>query len=481
MNNMQDIEHKTAAFIKQHNLLPANCNVLLAVSGGADSVALLYILNKLIPNAIHIGHINHQLRGSDSLKDQEFVKSLAKKLNLPVTIESIDVKTYAKENKLSTETAARKLRLDVLSRIADKNNCRFIATAHHKNDNAETVIHRILRGTGFKGLTGIRPMTTINGKKFIRPLLCLSRRQIEEYLKSQNIPWQTDHTNIDCRFTRNRIRHQLLPYLEESTPNLVEIVSSLSQHSAILTDNIETCARTAVQTCLISKDNTQTTLDLNKFLNQPQPVQVELIQTVLTQLGCGLQKFTFEHYQKIIDFAKTSQSGKTLTMPGKIKITKGYDKFFITAPSQKTDNVQKEIVLSIPGKSSFANWQIETEILPIDSLDIKTVKNNTNDFVQWFDFQQIKPPLVARFRHQGDRFKPFGLEKSKKIGKFLTSEKIDLNSRKKAFLISDSEKILWLVPVRRSSEAAITDKSRTLLQIKAKKTFINTVQRFFRR
>ena len=481
MNNMQDIEHKTAAFIKQHNLLSANCNILLAVSGGADSVALLYILSKLIPNAIRICHINHQLRGLDSLKDQEFVKSLAEKLNLPITIESVDVKAYAKENKLSTETAARKLRLDTLCRTAEKYNCRYIATAHHKNDNAETVIHRIFRGTGFKGLAGIRPMTTINGRTFIRPLLYLSRRQIEEYLKSRNIPWQRDHTNIDCRFTRNRIRHKLLPYLEKGTPNLVELIFSLSQHSTILAGNIETCAKDAAQTCFISKDDTQITLDLNKFLNQSQPVQVELIQTALTQLGGGLQKFTSEHYQKIINFVKSSQSGKTLAMPGKMRIIKGYDDFSITAPSQKTDDVQKEIVLSIPGKSLFADWRIETEILPLDSLNIKTIKNNTNDFVQWFDPQQIKPPLVARFRRQGDRFKPFGLGKSKKIGKFLTSEKIDLNSRKKAFLISDSEKILWLVPIRRSSEAAITDKSRTLLQIKAKKTFINTVQRFFRR
>lgn len=468
--NMQDIEYKTTAFIKQNDLLSANCNVLLAVSGGADSVALLYILNKIIPNAIHIGHVNHQLRGSDSLKDQEFVKSLAKKLNLPVTIESVDVKAYAKENKLSTETAARKLRIDALSRIADKNNCRYIVTAHHKNDNAETVIHRILRGTGFKGLAGIRPKTTINGKTFIRPLLCLSRGQIEEYLKSRNIPWQTDHTNIDCRFTRNRIRHKLLPYLEETTPKIVELVSSLSQHSAILTGNIETCARAAVQTCLVSKDDAQITFDVDKFLNQPQPVQVELVQTALTQLACGLQKLTSEHYQKIINFVKSSQSGKTLAIPGKMRITKGYDNFSITAPYQKTDDVQKEIVLSIPGQSLFADWQIETEILPIDSLDIKAIKKNTNDFVQWFDLRQIKLPLVARFRGQGDRFKPFGLGKSKKIGKFLTSEKIDLSSRKKVFLICDNEKILWLVPIRRSNEATILDKSRLVLQVKIRKT-----------
>jgi tRNA(Ile)-lysidine synthase len=463
---MQDIENKTADFIEQHNLLSPKGNVLLAVSGGADSVALLYILYKLCPKDLHIAHINHQLRGSESLKDEEYVKSLADKFNLPITIESVDVKTYAKENRLSIETAARKLRLDALCGIADKYNCRYIATAHHKNDNAETVIHRILRGTGFKGLAGIRPMTIIDGKTFIRPLLCLSRRQIEGYLESQSVSWQTDHTNIDCRFTRNRIRHQLLPYLEKSTPNLVELVFSLSRHCAILTDNIESCAKAAEQDCFISKDNAQTVIDLNKFLNQPQPVQVELIQTALTYLGGGLQNFTSEHYQKIIDFAESSRSGKTLAMPGRIKITKGYDKFFIAAPSQKTDAAQKEIALSVPGKTSFGSWLIETELLSMKKGDAENIKNKKDKFIEWFDYEQIELPLTVRLRRQGDKFKPFGQAGFKRVGKFLTSEKIDLNSRKQTFLICDSKKILWLVPIRRSSEAVITTKSKSLLQVK---------------
>jgi tRNA(Ile)-lysidine synthase len=466
---MQDIENKIADFIKQHHLLSAKGNVLLAVSGGADSVALLYIFYKLCPKDLRIAHINHQLRGSESLKDEEYVKSLAAKFNLPITIESVDVKTYAKENRLSIETAARKLRLDALCGIADKYNCRYIATAHHKNDNAETVIHRILRGTGFKGLAGIRPMTIINGKTFIRPLLCLSRRQIEEYLESQNVRWQTDHTNINCRFTRNRIRHKLLPHLEKDAPNLVELVFSISRHCAILADNIESCAKTAEKDCFISKDNAQIAIDLKKFLNQPQPVQVELLQTVLTHLGGGLQNFTSEHYQKIIDFAEPSQSGKTLTMPGKIKITKGYDKFFIAALLQKTDAAQKESVLSVPGKTSFGDWQIETEILSMKDCDAENIKNNKDKFVEWFDYDQIELPLTVRPRRQGDKFKPFGQAGFKKVGKFLTSEKIDLNSRKQTFLICDSKKILWLAPIRRSGEAMIKGQNKRVLQIKIEK------------
>ena len=466
---MQNAEKITADFLKQRNLLPAGEKILLAVSGGADSVALLYIFHKLYPNSIHIAHINHQLRGSGALKDEEYVKSLADKFNLPITIESVNVKAYAKENKLSIETAARTLRLAALCRIADEINYRFIATAHHKNDNAETVIHRMLRGTGFKGLAGIRPKTIISGKTFIRPLLRLTRSQLEEYLNNQNISWQSDHTNLDCRFTRNRIRHKTLPYLEKNTPNLVEHIWSLSQHCAILSNNIEKGTHIAQQTCIISKDKTQIIFDPAKYLKQPQPIQVELIQLALTHLNCGLQNFTSEHYNKIIEFAKSSRPGKTLTVPGKIKITKGSDKLFITAGSQKPDAVQKEIILSIPGKNLFADWQIETEILSTDKLNIENIRKKKDNLVEWFDFEQIKPPLIVRLRRTGERFKPFGLGVSKRIGKFLTSSKIDPDNRKDVFVVCDSQKILWLAGVRRSSQAVITTKSTTLLQIKIKK------------
>ena len=463
---MLNIEKKTSDFLKQKNLLPAGEKILLAVSGGADSVVLLYIFKKLYPNAIHIAHINHQLRGSDSLKDENYVKRLAKELNLPITVESVDVKTYAKENKLSIETAARSLRLEALCRIADKENYRFIATAHHKNDNAETVIHRMLRGTGFKGLAGIRPKTIINGKTFIRPLLCLGRVELEDYLKNQRINWQSDHTNLDCRFTRNRIRHKILPYLEKETPNSAELVFSLSQHCGILAANIERFAKAAAKSCILSGENSQVTFDLNKFLSQPQPIQVELIQIALARLNSGLQKYTSEHYKKIIDFAKSSSPGKTLNVPEKIKIKKIYDKFFVISPHQKKEEVQKEKALTIGGKITFANWQIETKILSAEDFNIENIRNKKDNLIEWFDFERIKPPLIVRLRRTGDRFKPYGLDSSKRIGKFLTSAKIDSEYRKIAFLVCDSEKILWLAPVRRSNEAAVTGQSRSIMQIK---------------
>jgi tRNA(Ile)-lysidine synthase len=465
---LEKIEQKVLNFINLHNLLPDGAKVLLAVSGGADSVALVQILTGLklagrISGDFHIAHINHQLRGEKSLEDEEFVKTLAEKHNLPVSIERIEVKKYAKENKLSIETAARNLRLEKLTAIAQKNNCSCVVTAHQKNDNAETIIHRLLRGTGFKGLAGIRPKSVINGTIFIRPLLCLNRKEIEDYLLSQNIEWQTDHTNLDCRFTRNRIRHRILPTFRQ---DIIESLFELSQKSYSLFQKIERQAQK-----FISRSNL---LDIDEFNNCPVILKIEIIQSLLQKYNIGLQKMTAEHYDNIIKFLQKPLGSKTLQLPNKIFIKKQQKSFYLCHPETCTEKLAP-VPLKIPGSVCFADWIIETEILPADKCDIELVKKKKNNFIEWFDFELIKPPLVARCRQRGDRFKPFGLGISKKIGKFITSAKLGIDQRKKTFLVCDSEKTLWLAPVRRSSEAEITNTSKSLLQIKIKSTYIQDI------
>jgi tRNA(Ile)-lysidine synthase len=471
LNMPENIEAKTAIFLEQNNLLPDGVKVLLAVSGGADSVALLKILVGLklsgkINNDFHIAHINHLLRAEESLEDEKFVKTLAKQHNLPVTIEHVDVRKYAQQNKLSIETAARFLRLEKLAAIAGKHNCSCIAAAHQKNDNAETVIHRLLRGTGFKGLAGIRPKMILNGITFIRPLLCLGRREIEDYLISQNVKWQRDRTNLDCRFTRNRIRHRILPLLQkQATGDIIELLFVLSRHCLAFSQAIERQAKKALQECVVNRSGHSVSVDTDKFNDYPSLLKVEIIQNAMQQCGIGLQKMATEHYERVIKFLTKSQSGKTLQLPNKTIIKKQQKSFCLGYSETYTEKLEP-VLLKIPRSVCFSGRIIETEILPADKCNIESIKQKKDNFVEWFDFEQIKPPVVARCRQKGDRFKPFGLGTSKKIGKFITSSKLDLDQRKKVFLICDSEKILWLVPIRRSSEAVITSKSRTLLQIK---------------
>src|SRR4030042_3046746 len=210
---LSDFEKKVADFIKANSLFESADRIVLAVSGGADSTALLYLLHnlkkqKIIRADLVCAHINHQLRDPDADLDENFVIDMARKLNCRVTTNRLDVSVFAEKNKLSIETAARRLRIEALRKIAKAENCKCVVTAHHSNDNAETILHRIMRGTGFRGLAGIWPVQVFDDDIiFIRPLLSVTRNEIIEYLQERNLKWRTDHTNADCRYTRNFIRH----------------------------------------------------------------------------------------------------------------------------------------------------------------------------------------------------------------------------------------------------------------------------------
>jgi tRNA(Ile)-lysidine synthase len=229
---LKKLEQKTADFIAAERLLPVSGKVLLAVSGGADSSALLHVLAALRLD-ICCAHINHQLRGEEAQRDEDFVIEQCQKLKVPVITRKIDVRDYAKKSKLSIETAARNLRIENLVEIAKEQNCACIATAHHKNDNAETIIDRLIRGTGLRGLCGIWPAKKFaDGITFIRPLLCATRDEIIQYLNSRNLNWCTDRTNTDFAYRRNFIRHCLLPALQNgSQGDLVERLAVLSKAS----------------------------------------------------------------------------------------------------------------------------------------------------------------------------------------------------------------------------------------------------------
>jgi len=290
---LSEFEKKVVGFIKANELFGSADKVLLAVSGGADSTALLYAISSLrsrniFKSELHCAHINHQLRAARADSDEDFVKTQAAKLKLAITARRVDVRRFAVGEKLSIETAARQLRIKNLIEIAQANNCRAIATAHQKNDNAETVLQRLSRGTGYRGLGGIWPMRIFNDEfKFVRPLLCVDRVQIIEYLQQRNLKWQQDHTNADCTYRRNYIRHRLLPELQQDcTGSLIEQLSELSESARRFYKLL--CRRAnEVWPKAAECAGEKVTLDSKMLLAQPQPVIVELLRRGLTALGCG--------------------------------------------------------------------------------------------------------------------------------------------------------------------------------------------------
>ncbi|MHC4104057.1 MAG: tRNA lysidine(34) synthetase TilS [Planctomycetota bacterium] len=472
---LSEFEKRVAEFIKANELFGSGNKVLLAVSGGADSTALLYAISSLSnKNILKIkllcAHINHQLRASLADSDEDFVLAQAARLKLAVTTKRVDVRKFAAGEKLSIETAARQLRIKNLIEIAQANNCTAIATAHQKNDNAETILQRLSRGTGYRGLGGIWPMRIFNHKfKFIRPLLCVDRNEIIEYLQQRNLKWQQDHTNADCTYRRNYIRHRLLPRLQQDcTGTLVEQLYDLSESARNFYKLLSHRADEVWPQTADCSDQ-KVTLDIKTLLAQPQPVIVELFRRALTALGCGERNLTQNHYQRILQLAQQNTGGRKIDLPGEYVVGAEYGNIIFSRPEKKSLSIglsEKNIKLQIPGQTKFGDYSIEAAVFQADEEEFAKFKADKNSFVERFDFNKIKPPLMIRSRKAGDRFVPLGLNQEKKVGKFLTAARVPRQIRKKLLIVADNEKIIWLWPVRSSQQAKVTDITRKILQLR---------------
>jgi len=462
---LKKLEQKTADFIAAEQLTPAGGKILLAISGGADSSALLHVLAALRLD-ICCAHINHQLRTDEAQRDEDFVIEQCRKLKVPVITKKIDVRDYAKKSKLSIETAARILRIENLVEIAKSQNCDCIATAHHKNDNAETIIDRLIRGTGLRGLCGIWPAKKFtDGITFIRPLLCVTRDEIIQYLNSRNANWCTDRTNTDLAYRRNFIRHRLLPALQKnSASDIVENLAVLSKASRGF--YLMICRTTGTIWPDIATAKKQTIiLDSVKVAAQPAEIKIEIVRRALAHLDCGEQDFTEQHYTSIL---RLPDDGR-LQLPNCVTVHRQdgkivFEKHLKTKPAQSI--AIDPVVLKVPGMTQFGPCTINADIIEIEQKNLTGFKKTKTNFVEWFDFEKLKLPLEVRLRKRGDKFWPLGLAGEKKVGKFLTTAKVFHSLRRRLLVVADREKIVWLYPVRISEQAKVTDNTRKVIQIK---------------
>ena len=475
-----EFEKKLADFIRANGLLCPADKVLLAVSGGADSIALMYAMHALKAenffNAeLHCAHINHPLRAAEADRDEEFVIAQAAKLKLAVTTRRADVRGFARVHKLSIETAARRLRMEALINIAKANDCSRIATAHQKNDNAETIIQRLSRGTGFRGLGGIWPERIFADRfKFIRPLLCFTRDEVVIYLKQRNLNWCLDHTNADCTYRRNYIRHRLMPALQKDcSGSIVEQSSRLARSARKYYGMI--CSRAdELWPSLADSDAEKTVLDLKLFLTEPQPVKVELIRRSLANVGSGERNLTQGHYEGILQLAGQNVTGKKKELPGGFVAWREYGKLIFglsrnrsvgQAPPYVDKQNNHSVTLKVPGQTRFGEYLIEATILEADDVGLDQFIEGKTSCVERFDLDQVRLPLIVRPRRPGDRFVPFGLKSEKKLGKFLTAQRVPHGIRRDVLVVADGEKIIWVWPVRISEQARVTGETRKIFQL----------------
>jgi tRNA(Ile)-lysidine synthase len=480
---LDNIEKKVAEFLRLHGIFAGTGGVLIAVSGGADSICLLHVLKTLrderfLEAKLVCAHINHQLRGQASDVDQCFVSECAGALGLPVVARSVDVPACARTHKLSIETAARQLRLAALAEIARDQGCSWVATGHHKNDNAETVIQRLRRGTGFRGLAGIRPIRPLDDDlRFARPLLCATHDEILHYLHKHALQWREDHTNADTVYMRNYIRHRMLPLLQQdSQACLVEELSELAMSAGRLYDRVRRQAEEAWNT-MAHRDEDKIGIDATGLALLPEPVAIELIRRTLVSLGAGERDLTERHYGNILRLARRRAINEAVCLPGGFSVRYESGQVVLRHSSGTRRAIHSyaavggtgvhgtPYTLTIPGRTRFCGYEINAEILDRDKVDMRRIAGDKGPFTEYLDWDRVKPPVIVRPRQPGDRFEPLGLGSVKKVGKFLTTAKVSRKLRERAILFADRERILWVCPIRIAGPVRITDRTQRVLKL----------------
>ncbi|KPK76044.1 MAG: hypothetical protein AMJ79_08545 [Phycisphaerae bacterium SM23_30] len=473
---------------------------LIAVSGGCDSMALMYALTALREvrpekfSYLHVAHLNHQLRGRESDADADFVAEQAKQLNLPVTVGSIDI-AAARAGGESIEAAARRRRFGFLAETARKFKCQIVALGHNADDQAETILHRILRGTGIRGLSGIWPVRTfIDGQGqeklwLVRPLLLLRRAEIEQYLHKKGIAWRQDQSNQSTQFTRNRIRHDLLPHLADRyNPRVVEALLQLGQTAKMCSVILGEDAGKDLAEITLNRSAECLTLHAVHLAAKPRIQQVEIIYQALLSLQIPQRKIGFKHISDALNILNGPPGAdNTLQFPYGLTVQCTKDQMIFhktpTGAEETTQSKPEEVILPLSGEMDLPEgfvWiapasfqanpaqQIVAESITAGRDCLETFRRQKNCRQEIFDLDKLQGALRLRCRREGERFWPLGASGPKKLGDFFTDAKIPIRLRDRIGLICDDQGILWILGLRISERVKITCRTNRVLKITIK-------------
>lgn len=479
---MDSLPDQVIDFVGEQGLLEDRDSWLLCVSGGADSMALLYIARDLrrlglLADCLCV-HFNHQLRGAAADQDQAFVRQQAEKLSIRSIVRTLPVQASARGKKLSIETAARELRWRACAELAREHGCSAIATGHQKDDNAETVVDRISRGTGFRGLAGIWPSRTRQACRIVRPLLCVTRVEIRQFLASRDIAWREDQSNADCRMRRNFIRHRLLPHLQETAEKpLHEALAQLS--STCRKHHQHTCEQAGVlRPRALSRQESGVRLDASCLVGKPPWVRLELIRQALHLAGCGERDLNQGHYQRLLKLLENEGETHSVNLPARLKASRCGEALTIApvrpagvCPPQEQAFPHP---LRWPGITQIGSITVRISLLDPEQGQAALLGVAQDRCVEVLNGDILTLPLSLRRRRSGDRFHPLGRKTPKRLGKFLTKQKRGPRSQQDILVICDATSIVWVWPVRLSHHVRVTKTTRQLARIEIRRTPANS-------
>lgn len=452
-------------FLLNEELLSAKNLVLAAVSGGADSMALASILNSLCQELkfrLAIAHYDHRIRASGD-EERALVRQFAKSLAIPFYSASGDVREQAAATGDTLEEAGRKARYRFLSGVADEIKAERIATGHSKDDQAETVMMRILHGTGIRGLAGI---PTRRGR-IIRPLLCISRADARGYCDEMGIHYIDDPTNDDTRIMRNRIRHELFPLLDGSYHGGVEDnLRRLALNAQEMLDCIRAKTAPLIEQNLRKSSADEWILNVARLSALDDTSIVVLFGDVFAEsLGLDMD-FGRVHYEQLVRLVRDARgSGKKLTLPG-ITVKREYENLIVTMAKRSAsvlNGTDYRATLTFPGETRAAGIVVKTEIVEAGDIEAGALKSTGS--VAHFALDRVTLPLVLRAPKAGDRIQPFGMKGSKKLSDIFVDKKIPSRDRQKAVVVADADEILWVVGVTTNEGSRVTDRTGRVVRI----------------
>lgn len=457
-----DFQAKVREYIRRHRLVVPGMRVLVGVSGGPDSVALLEVLCRLrepLEISVEVAHLNHRLRGAAADADSRYVRELAADFGLPCMVEEADVAAYREEHGLSTQVAAREVRYRFFLRAARVTGSTRVALGHHADDQAETILHHFLRGTGPAGLAGMSPLRP----PFIRPLLFLRRREIEIYCRERGLNPRRDASNLDPAYTRNRLRHTLLPLLEtEYNPNLVTALYRLGEICREENDYLNGLAAEAFRRVAVRVDGC-VRIQAAELAALPPALGRRVVRDACQDLAGEPPPLDFDHVERVLRLARSAVGGRRLDLPRGLTVEKQADLVIFSRWVSPPETVSWCYELRVPGRTELpvVGRHLTAEILPAgDLLSPKALRSGQ----ALVDLESLVLPLCVRNRRPGDVFAPRGVGGRMKLKEFLINCKVPRFERDRIPLVFDrKDRLVWVAGYRSADFCKPGPQTRTAL------------------
>jgi tRNA(Ile)-lysidine synthase len=484
-----DVLAKVRQAVDRHGLLAEGGAVVVGVSGGPDSLCLLHVLNRLCEHygvELHVAHLDHRIRGEESQEDAAFVARLAEEWRLPATVEACDVPRLARESKLAIEEAARQARYSFLARVALVVGAKRIAVGHNADDQAETIVMHWLRGAGLAGLRGMLPLTELGEMRLqaawpgpppldlqlIRPLLETSRAEIEAYCWEHGLKPRFDRSNLDTTYYRNRLRHELIPYLESYNPNICEVLRRSAQvigdDYSFLQAELE-----RVWPFVVSSESADAiTFDLERWRALPTSQQRSTLRETVHRLRRSLRNINWIHIENALWALRVKPAGTQVTLPQGLMLSIAYHDFTVADQGYVLEVdwpllLVESLPVAVPGVTELpdSGWCLEVAVIEREEFR-EDCLDNADPWQAFLDYDSTGSELALRQRRSGDRFQPLGLDgHEKSLHTFMIDHQIPRSLRNFVPIVASPRHIVWVAGWRVDERAKITAATERALHL----------------